>query len=50
MVSVEANFVGKTDWTLNPDHNGSYKDMMVKIVNLCDQKDQEKCEDFWMHK
>ena len=34
----------------NHGHNGSYKDMMVQIIDFCDPNDQEKREDFWMDK
>ena len=34
----------------NHHHNGLYKDMMVQIIDFCDPNDQEKREDFWMHK
>ena len=34
----------------NQDHNDSYKDMTVQIIDVCDPNDQEKREDFWMHK
>ena len=34
----------------NHGHHGSYKDMMVQIIDFCDRNDQEKCEDFWMDK
>ena len=33
---------------LNHGHNGSYKDMMVEIIDFCDPNDQEKREGFWM--
>ena len=32
------------------DHTGSYKDMMVQIIDICDPNDQEKREDFWVGK
>ena len=34
----------------NRGHNGSYKDMMVQIIDFCCPHDQEKIEDFWIHK
>ena len=34
----------------NHDHDGSYKDMMIQIINFCDPDDREKREDFWMGK
>ena len=35
---------------LNHGQNGSYKDMMVQTTDFCDPNNQEKCEDFCMHK
>ena len=34
----------------NHGHNGSYKDMMIQIIDFCDPNDQEKRGDFWMDK
>ena len=38
------------DHFFNHGHNGSYKDMMVKIIDFCDPNDQEKREDLRMQK
>ena len=34
----------------NHCNKGSYKDMMVHIMDFCDTNNQEKREDFWMYK
>ena len=34
----------------NHGHNGSYKDMMVQIIDFCDPKNQEKRDEFGMDK
>ena len=32
------------------DHHGTQNDMIVQIIDFCDPNDQEKPENFWMHK
>ena len=32
------------------NHNGTHKDMIVQIIDVCDPNYQEKQENFWMHK
>ena len=32
------------------DHHGTHNDMIVQIIDFCDPNDQEKRENFWMHK
>ena len=32
------------------DHHGTHNDLIVQIIDFCDLNDQEKREDFWMHK
>ena len=32
------------------DHHGTHNDMIVQIIDFCDLNDQEKRENFWMHK
>ena len=34
----------------NHDRNGPYEDMMVQIIDFCDPNEQEKRENFLMHK
>ena len=34
----------------NRGHNGSYKEIMVQIIDFCDPNNEEKREGFWMHK
>ena len=34
----------------NHGHNGSYKDVVVQIIDFCDPNDQKKRDEFWMHK
>ena len=31
-------------------HHGTHSDMTVQIIDFCDPNDQEKRENFWMHK
>ena len=32
------------------DHHGAHNDMIVQIIYFCDPNDQEKWENFWIHK
>ena len=38
------------EYFFNHGQNGSYKDMMVQIIDFCYPNNQEKREDFWMDK
>ena len=34
----------------NHDNHGTHNDMIFQIIDFCDPNDQEKRENFWMHK
>ena len=34
----------------NHDHHGTHNDIIVQIIYFCDPNDQEKRENFWLHK
>ena len=47
---VREFFSEKTEHLFNHNHNGSYTDTMVQIIDFCNPNDQEKREACWMHK